>query len=386
MTRPANASTLDRAVADSKLLTIDALLFLRLVSSVSASELRRRSEAQLAVRAVAKFGEGDWSATDRALQQATPWQVARLKASWFGDRLVYDLCCGIGGDALAVVRRGPVVAVDQDAEVVVHARHNLAQIPAADAKVLCVDVTELEFPADASIHIDPDRRSSSGRTVKPQAYQPPWEQVLRIVSSADAAVIKLAPAARIADLEYHRCWISLQGTVREQSLLMGQTIDRAALANSPRSAAMITGAGNVTWYHPANDLHEPTIEPVTEPPRFLIDPDAAIRAAGLTETFAAEFSLRLLGEPSGLLGADSVSPAVSQRAVNGEVLWWGTADDRKLRRELQARNVFPQTMKVRGTDHDPNVLTKRYRRCGDNPVTLWIGRWRQRVFAAMTPP
>jgi hypothetical protein len=33
---------------------------------------------------------------------------------------------------------------------------------------------------------------------------------------------------------------------------------------------------------------------------------------------------------------------------------------------------------------DPAQLYKRYRACGEQPVTLWIGRDRSGVFAAIT--
>lgn len=355
-----------------------------IVFAVSEIRLRRDSAARLATKAVGKLGAGNWSVTDRGLQQATPWQVADLKASWFGDALVYDLCCGIGGDAIALARRGPVVAVDRDGEIAGCARHNLAQVPGAVAEVICGDVTALDLPAGASLHIDPDRRSLQGRTTSPQRYQPSWEQVSRLVSDAEAAVVKLAPAASIDGDSSRRCWISLQGTVREQSLLWGDSIRRAALTHAPRSAAILAADGRVTWFRPTIERSSPDIETTAEPARFLIDPDAAIRAAGLTTRFAAEFDLRWLDGPAGFLAAQGVSNHLAQCAVSGEVIWWGTADDRKLRRELRARNAFPHTIKVRGTGHDPAALIKRYRRCGEQPVTLWIGHWRRRGFAAFT--
>ena len=61
--------------------------------------------ARLQPKARLKLGPGFWWVTDRSLQQATAWQVAQLKAHWFGDRLVHDLCCGIGGDAVSLAER-----------------------------------------------------------------------------------------------------------------------------------------------------------------------------------------------------------------------------------------------------------------------------------------
>ncbi len=66
-----------------------------------------------------------------------------------------------------------------------------------------------------------------------------------------------------------------------------------------------------------------------------------------------------------------------------KVIWAGSCDDRKLRRELRSRNVYPDVIKVRGTDHRPETLRKKYRKCGDTPVQLWIGRGKDRVYAAL---
>ncbi len=122
---------------------------------------------------------------------------------------------------------------------------------------------------------------------------------------------------------------------------------------------------------------------------MLVDPDAAIRAAGLTETFARMHACKILGSPSGFLTCDDsalITPSISPMVVTGTVIWSGSCDDRKLRKELRSRGVYPAIIKVRGTDHDPAMLAKRYRKCGDEPVTLWIGRTGSGVFAAITRP
>lgn len=337
-------------------------------------------------RAAKKLGPGDWHVTSRSLQQATPWQVAQQKASWFGNELVFDLCCGLGGDAIALAKRGAVIAVDSDAQLTKLTELNLNQIKGPkDWEVWTSDVTTALIPMGASIHIDPDRRISDSRTTQPDHCQPGWSDVCRIVSTSAAAIVKLAPAADVNIDQLppsHRCWISLQGRVREQSILCGQTMDRAGVKPGSRSALSLAGDGSASWYRPKTDA--PEIDTASEPQKFLIDPDAAIRAAELTESFAADHGLSLLHLPSGFLTVQQLDPSVSTMAITGEVIWSGVCDDRKLRRQFRTMNVFPQTIKVRGTDHDPNVLTKRYRKCGESPITLWIGRAGKRVFAAMT--
>ena len=323
--------------------------------------MARQLEDELDRHAQKKFGPGDWRATRRGLQQATPWQVAHLKATWLGQQTVFDLCCGIGGDAVAFARRGPIMAVDSDAQLVTLARHNLQQLEHCfDWDVRCADVTKFPIPTGAAVHIDPDRRPNEGRNTRPENYQPSWSEVTRLLSHVRFGVIKVAPAAIVDPTTlptHHRCWISLQGTVREQSILIGDSVTDAGMRFGCRSAALLDAGGKSRIYCP--DIAEERVTCTTEQPgSFLIDPDAAIRAAGLTETFAQEFELSLIDSAAGFLTADSVNGAVSSLAQVGEVWWSGSCDDRRLRKEMRARNVYPQTIKVRGTDHNPKCADK----------------------------
>jgi hypothetical protein len=63
-------------------------------------------------RAACKFSRADVMWFDRTgFEQATAEAVARHKADRFSGAIV-DLCCGIGGDTLALAARGTVTAVD----------------------------------------------------------------------------------------------------------------------------------------------------------------------------------------------------------------------------------------------------------------------------------
>ena len=53
--------------------------------------------------------------TRLGLEQATDAWVARYKATRFpAGQLLADLCCGIGGDLMALSERGPTRGVDRD--------------------------------------------------------------------------------------------------------------------------------------------------------------------------------------------------------------------------------------------------------------------------------
>ncbi len=350
--------------------------------------------ASLQPKARAKFGEGWWWATDRALQQATPWQVATLKATWMGTGKVFDLCAGIGGDSMALSCRGDVVAVDRDPLLVAMNAANLrGRAAAGETVTLCEDVLAVDIPRGSKLHIDPDRRTQGRRASAPEHYRPAWNEVMRLVERADAAIVKLAPAAQVKDRSeildrrnLHRLWISLGGTVREQSLLFGAAIDAAGVTPGGVSAVKMKPNGSFYTFAAENDHHENASE-IAAPQTYLVDPDSAIRAAGLTETLASRYGLSVLGGPAGFLSAETIDTcALADLCTIGRVLWYGSADDRKIRRELRCRDFYPATIKVRGSDHDPNILTKRYRKCGARPTTMWIGRAGGTVYAAFTEP
>ncbi|WP_372722096.1 class I SAM-dependent methyltransferase [Novipirellula sp.] len=360
--------------------------------------------ARLQRKARQKLGEGVWWATDRALQQATAWQVAKLKSSWFGDHLVFDLCCGIGGDALELARRGEshggVVAVDMDPVIQQYTEANLRKVvpavsaTAATIQTVCEDVLKIEIPANAAIHLDPDRRADGKRTTRPEDYQPSLSQILPRIEAAPAAIIKLAPAAKTElDDRIHRAWISLSGGVREQSLIFGDALQRAGFHPGSVSAFAVRSDGNYSRFDssdtPSGELDSIRVASAKSPGQWIIDPDAAVRAAGLTEYFARTYGLKTLGGPTGFLTSeDEIDDArmekIREIASIGEVIWSGSCDERKLRRELRQRNQYAEKIKVRGSGHDPAVLRKRLRPCGETPIGLWIGRAEKGVFAAFT--
>ena len=380
-------------------------------------------------RARQKFGDGCWWVTGRGCEQSTAWPVADLKASWFGRRPVLDLCCGLGGDLMRLARRGDAWGVESDPEVAAMAAINLCQaVPVGDAGVMRGDV--LRPPSSWSavgdwwprgsgslladrigawgtvatglrsvgeppaVHIDPDRREEGRRTTDADHFSPAWAEVWRILRRSGDGMVKLAPATEVESLaasEGHRVWIAWGNTVREQVLLWGATIDRAAVRPGGCSAVILRCGESPQWFHGPPGCESPPIANRRDQAGiggWLVDPHAAIRAAGLTEAFGASHGLTPIDGPAGFLavpGPDLPS-GVAALATVGRIEWVGQNDDRVLRRELRRRNARPMTVKVRGVRVDPAMLFHRYRRCGERPVVLWIGRKRDQTYAAITRP
>jgi uncharacterized membrane protein len=118
---PELVAWLQSAAAQALLATIDTNQHLqsmsrlrRQVTSVQAAALFELATVrQLATR---KFPDGDqlWF-TREALEQASHGRVAQHRATQFGQRqLIADLCCGCGGDLLALATQAPCIAVDND--------------------------------------------------------------------------------------------------------------------------------------------------------------------------------------------------------------------------------------------------------------------------------
>lgn len=380
---------IDGDVNDAKLKTqLRSMVGTRLAAMVMAT-------ADLQSKARAKLGAGLWWCSERSLSQSTPYPVADLKATWIQSSVVFDLCSGIGRDTISIanqatLKTASITSVDLDPTTIAMATENLrlhSQIRPSPVCFRCQDVGTIAIPPEAAVHIDPDRRQESGRKTRPEDYSPAWDVVEQIIARCDATTAKLAPAAEIEDQsERHRLWISWAGSVREQTLLAKQALVHASnslggrLGESGRTAVILRPSGGVAVF--SGEFTAPSGRRTEQPRKYLADPDPAIRAAGLTESFAEQSDYQLLGGPSGFLTGDVQLDA--DLAVCEPVIWSGSCDDRKLRKTLRSLNCFPWRVKTRGVQQNPNVLEKRYRECGEQPVTLWIGRATRRQFAVLT--
>ncbi len=351
--------------------------------------------ASLQAKAKNKFGHGIWMATERSLQQASDRVVADYKASLFGDHTVIDLCGGIGGDAMALARRGAVVTVDLDPQMTNMAAANLRAIAAQNAVAVCADARDYfrllrNHNHSAAIHIDPDRRPAEQRVSDPEMCSPSLSMLATLIEARDAAIVKLAPAAVVEEsiaAKFHRQWISFAGSVREQSLLSGGCRDVSELLLGNRSAIRVFQDGRRELYV-NRDKHvaRMSMESASRVGQFIIDFDPAIRAAGLSGPFAADRELKPLGESSGFHTTDDM-PRDRRLMQCFEVLWTGPADRKQIRAQLASRQLSIEVVKVRGTDHEPEMLRSQLRsKSNGESVTLLIGRTANGIYAVIANP
>src|SRR6516225_4732620 len=124
------------------------------------------AQHELRLRARAKFSRAlDMFFTRPGLEQASAEVIARHRnARYAGAALVADLCCGIGGDLVALAEGRAVLAVDRDPLHLRMARANAAVYEvAAGVTAALADVREAALRGVNGVFIDPSRRAGGRR-------------------------------------------------------------------------------------------------------------------------------------------------------------------------------------------------------------------------------
>lgn len=175
------------------------------------SELRRRgvaaerAAAATAAASARRRARVRWDDADRlvllpdALEQASDPAVAAWRAGRFTDaEHIWDLCSGVGGDALALARHAPVTALDRDLARLVLLRHNAA-VRKAPIVVVAADATTPPTRVDGAVHADPSRRRAAGRVRRLGEYQPSVPVLRDRWRHAEGMAIVLSPAVDLGD-------------------------------------------------------------------------------------------------------------------------------------------------------------------------------------------
>nr|WP_308050602.1 methyltransferase domain-containing protein [Streptomyces sp. TRM72054] len=325
-------------------------------------------QARLRQRAVAKFGAADAERmyfTPNGVEQSTRASVATYRARRFGElgvTSVADLCCGIGGDAIALARAGiRVLAVDRDPLTAAAARANAEALGLAGLiEVREADVTEVDVSAYDAVFVDPARRGGRGRIFDPEAYSPPLSWAVRVATTAPHAALKVAPGIpheavpAAAEAE----WISDGGEVKEAVLWFGTEpgLVRATLLPGPRTLR-------------SRGLPNPAVRPVG---RFLYEPDGAVIRAHLVAEVAAELDGGLIDGTIAYVTADELRPTPYASAY--EITDQLAFSVKKLKALLREREVGILTVKKRGSAVEPEELRKKVKPQGPNSATVFLTR------------
>ena len=172
-------------------------------------------QVELRERARMKFSRPEkMFFTRKLLEQSTDEQIAGYKASRFPkDRPIADLCCGVGGDSLALARRGPCLAVDRDPVAALLVDANCRSLAAGELSSEVADVRLVVERLNCQAwHIDPDRRATARRTSQVMYCEPGLDVMHALLRRVDAGAIKLAPGAQLATTVSRMLWLNSSGS------------------------------------------------------------------------------------------------------------------------------------------------------------------------------
>ncbi len=301
---------------------------------------------ELRMRAEAKFGRAaDMFFTRAGLEQASSELVAGHRARRYdGARQVADLCCGIGGDLIALAAGHPVLGVDRDALHLRMARAN-AEVHGVAARVttVTVDVRDADLDGVDAVFVDPARRTDR-RRLRAGDSEPPLDWCVRLADRVSRVGIKAAPGlpheaippgwelefvAVGRELKEAVAWSPAQASAARRATILpgahararapgGQAMHRAAgpglvhtgAAGAGGAAAELAGTGAATTGAATTGAAaagaaaagaaelvgtgaagEGAVEvEVRAPGEFLYDPNPAVTRAGLVQELA-----RMLG-------------------------------------------------------------------------------------------
>jgi hypothetical protein len=320
---------------------------------------------QLRRRARAKWSRADEMYWEReALEQATGEIVARHRAQRYAEHggLIFDLCCSIGGDLLALAAVGDVLGVDRDPLRLAIAQANAAVYGVAKRVMVREgDVVAWEPVPGALVFFDPARRAGGRRRWSPNDYEPPLHTIERWLPHVAGLGVKVAPGIDYDALPYP-CEVeivSVAGDVKEACLWFG------ALRRGTRCATVLPAGVSL------HDMMVPPVPAVT-PLRYLYEPDGAVIRAHLVEQLAHVIGAAKIDDTIAFLTSETLAHTPFARAF--AVLETLPFNLKRLRARLRELNVGQVVIKKRGSPLDPQQFAKQLRLEGTQTITVVLTR------------
>lgn len=321
---------------------------------------RKRAEGKLS------YADQLWL-TRQSLEQATSQQVANHKAKRFAEHgsQVWDLCSGMGIDAIALAKHCQVHACDLDPVLLQLASWNAA-VYQVDKKITFhqQDVNQLDV-ADKVIHIDPDQRDSSGRRhLRLEQIEPGLPRLQEMARNCLAGVIKLSPASNFGGKfpDFEAELVSLHGECKAANIWCGELAGEPGLwrATVLPSGETIAGDPLSAWIE---------VEPIK---RYLFDPDPSLVRSGLVNLFAEQKGLSRLDDAEEYLTCDVLQK--SPFITGFEVIDVLNRNEKQLRRYLREQNIGIVEIKCRHVPVDIERLRKSLSLKGEKAITLIYAR------------
>jgi THUMP domain-like/RNA cap guanine-N2 methyltransferase len=378
------------------------------------------AQHELRLAARAKFSRAmEMLFTRAGYEQSSSEPIARYRAARFGAaHRVADLCCGIGGDLLALAAGREALAVDRDE---VHARlalHNAAVYGQTEnVSAVIADVRDIRLDDLDAVFIDPARRSGPGaasaraadgrdrpgtgsapkggaavrsggadsgapRRFRTGLSEPPLDWCFGLVERVPAVCVKAAPGlpADLIPAGWEAEFIA-DGRDLKEAVLWSPALATAPVAASggPRRALVLSGSvAHALVACPGNPV------PVTEPGEYLLDPNPAVTRSGLVEDLAR--SLSGDGDAYGDGDADvaKIDPQIAFLTLNRpvqtpfartlRVLDSAPWNEKRFARRLRELGIGAADIRRRGLAGDVDQIHRRLKLAGPNRATIVITR------------
>ena len=356
-------------------------------AAMAQQELRRAAEAKFSRAAEMLF-------TRAGYEQSSSETIARYRAGRLEDaRRVADLCCGIGGDLIALAAASDVLAVDRDETHARLALHNAAVYGRAERVTAVVaDVRDVRLAGIDAVFIDPARRSGpgaapagtcarpgTGRRFRAGTSEPPLDWCAALASQVAAVCVKAAPGhPRGADPPAWEAEFIAEARDLKEAVLWSPSLATAPRhwpRGGPRRATVLAAAPAIS--RPALTRSSPV--PATrsrcgEPGEYLLDPNPAVTRAGLVEDLARELG----GDTAKIdpqiafltLGRDVRTPFARTLRVRYSAPW----NEKQFAKRLRELGVGAVDIRRRGLAGDVDQISRRLKLAGKTRATVVITR------------
>jgi hypothetical protein len=382
------AGVLERWTADAPEDPLEAVTLLRRDLGRERAALVLE-QVGLRRRAARKFGP-DASGmlfTAKLLEQASGPDVGAFKARRLasaGALSAADLCCGAGGDALALARAGLAVHLaDRDPLALALASHNLGKAGFHEASRTETTLPELRDLVADVFHLDPDRRARG----RPEEGEERWDNkglspgpdgIRQIASRFRGGAVKLptgAPAGFL-DIEGELQFLGVSDELREQVLWTGEMGISGRL-----SVAELRHGGWEEYAGTQADAQDAFgEEPAEEPCAWIHEPVKAMVRSHLFAAFGRDRGLLLLdGSTSWLTGAAADSRLLKSYRVLAHGPLRAGAEEALLREAARSCGA----VKKRGVAVVPEKALRELRGLPGDPAILCYLRSRGRKWVVV---
>jgi hypothetical protein len=329
------------------------------------------TQQALRVAAREKFSRADEMLFTRdGLEQASSELTAGHAAARYPDAaagassaVVADLCCGIGGNLIALGVERRVLAVDRDPVTLAFARHNAGVYGAAGGlAAVAADVAEIPLAGVGAVFIDPARRAG-GRRLAAGRSEPPLDWCLSLAGRGPAVGIKAAPGLprELVPPGWEAEFVAVGRDLKEALLWS------PALATADRRATILPSGDTLAGAPGAAGEVA-----VGAPGAFLLDPSPAVTRAGLVEDLARRLGAWKIDPEIAFLSADRAlrTPFARTLRVVESARW----HEKHFARRLRELGIGAADIRRRGLAGDVEQIHRRLGLRGPGRATIVITR------------